>query len=118
MIGDNWYALQEGGARLVGHVHPDLGQVIAVGLGKTQGSLEEENIDLDREAIRKAAAAGLKAATDLGESKHLGSSRLFAVYCIELDNNVVTLLHILEKIFSNLPLFFCKKLGSGISKIG
>jgi len=58
--------LKEGGARLVGHVHPDLGQVIAVGLGKAQGSLEEENIDLDREAIRKAAAAGLKAATDLG----------------------------------------------------
>ena len=108
IIFHNWYALQEGGARLVGHVHPDLGQVIAVGLGKTQESLEEENIDLDREAIRKAAAAGLKAATDLGESEHLGSSRLFAVYCIKLDNNVITSLHILEKFFFNLPLFSAK----------
>ena len=51
---------------MVGKVHPDLGQVVAVGLGKPSGVLDEENIDMDREAVRKAAAAGVRAVTDLG----------------------------------------------------
>ncbi|XP_023344234.1 cytosol aminopeptidase [Eurytemora carolleeae] len=58
--------LKGGSWRLVGKVHPDLGQVVAVGLGKPSGVQDEENIDMDRESVRKAAAAGVRAVTDLG----------------------------------------------------
>ena len=37
-----------------------------MGLGKPGGYLDEENIDMKREAIRKAGAAGVRAVTDLG----------------------------------------------------
>ena len=66
------YGAQAGSWRLVGEVHPDLGQIVAVGLGKNEddnGMFDEENIDMKREAVRKAAAAGIKAVSDIGE-KH------------------------------------------------
>ena len=51
---------------MLGLVHPDLGQVIAVSLGKSRGLNKQENINLDREAVRSAAAAGVRASADLG----------------------------------------------------
>lgn len=65
---------------MLGEVHPDFGAVVAVGLGKTdQGVDNEEDIDLGKEAVRKAAAAGVRAAAvlkarevqieDLGDSE-------------------------------------------------
>jgi len=58
--------LKAGSSRLLGVVHPDLGQVIAVSLGKARGLNKQENINLDREAARSAAAAGIRAGVDLG----------------------------------------------------
>jgi len=58
--------LKGGCSRLVGRVHPDLGPVIAVGLGKPEVDDPEENLSLVREAVRNAAAAGVRAATDHG----------------------------------------------------
>ena len=60
------YFIQAGSSRLLGVVHPDLGQVIAVSLGKARGLNKQENINLDREAARSAAAAGIRAGVDLG----------------------------------------------------
>ena len=62
----NLYFIQAGSSRLLGVVHPDLGQVIAVSLGKARGLNKQENINLDREAARSAAAAGIRAGVDLG----------------------------------------------------
>ena len=59
---------QAGASRLLGSVHPDYGPVVAVGLGKHNDTLNtEENIDLNREAVRGAAAAGIRAVKQLGE---------------------------------------------------
>eukprot|EP00088_Acartia_fossae_P022174 TRINITY_DN2343_c1_g1_i1.p1 TRINITY_DN2343_c1_g1~~TRINITY_DN2343_c1_g1_i1.p1 ORF type:complete len:501 (+),score=147.99 TRINITY_DN2343_c1_g1_i1:40-1542(+) len=59
-------ALKEGSSRLVGVVHPDHGPVIAVGLGKHKELNPEEGIDTNREAVRMAAAAGVKTLAELG----------------------------------------------------
>ena len=59
--------LEAGKSRHLGLIHPDLGPVIAVGLGKRGAGPEdgEEGVDSAREAVRKAAAAGVRAAADL-----------------------------------------------------
>ena len=49
-------------------MHPDYGPIIAVGLGKHNKEFNaEENIDLNREAVRGAAAAGIRAVNQLGK---------------------------------------------------
>jgi len=58
--------LKEGTSRLLGVVHPDIGQVVAVGLGKNKEYNEEEGVDKNREGVRTAAAAGVRAISDLG----------------------------------------------------
>jgi len=59
--------LKSGSSRLLGSVHPDYGPIIAVGLGKHNKEFNaEENIDLNREAVRGAAAAGIRAVNQLG----------------------------------------------------
>jgi len=68
--------VKAGGSRLIGKVHPDHGPVIAVGLAKSKGV--EEGLDHDRESVRKAAAAGVRAAAEIGAThvqiESLGSS--------------------------------------------
>lgn len=55
-----------GEARYLGNLHPDLGHVIAVGVDQAEQPEDpEENIDLHRENIRIAAAAGVKVAADM-----------------------------------------------------
>lgn len=61
--------LKAGSSRYLGEVHQDLGNVIAVGLGASKYSVnEEEQIDEGREAVRNAAAAGIRAALELKAS--------------------------------------------------
>ena len=59
--------LEAGKSRLLGHLHEDIGPVVVVGLGKKDGREfdSEEGIDWGREAVRKAAAAGVRAAAEL-----------------------------------------------------
>jgi len=58
--------VKAGASRLIGPVHQDLGHVVVVGLGKAgQGVDDEEEIHKGREAVRTAAAAGVRAALDL-----------------------------------------------------
>jgi len=59
--------VEAGKSRHLGLVHPDLGPVVAVGLGKSlQQTLDmEEGLNMARETVRKAAAAGVRAATEL-----------------------------------------------------
>ena len=58
--------VKAGGSRVLGKVHEDVGQVVVVGLGKGgQGVDKEEEIHKGREAVRNAAAAGVRAATDM-----------------------------------------------------
>jgi len=56
-----------GGARHLGLLHPDIGPVVAVGLGRRGAGEadEEEGIDGGREAVRRAAGAGVRAAAGL-----------------------------------------------------
>jgi len=63
--------VKAGGSRLIGKVHPDHGPVIAVGLAKSKGV--EEGLDHDRESVRKAAAAGVRAAAEIGATHVQGS---------------------------------------------
>jgi len=62
--------LKAGNSRLLGSLHPDLGPVVAVGLG-AGARLEdaEEGLDHGREAVRAAAAAGVRAAAALQASR-------------------------------------------------
>jgi len=58
--------VKAGASRLIGQLHEDLGQVVAVGLGKAgQGVDKEEEINKEREAVRVAAAAGVRVSLDL-----------------------------------------------------
>jgi len=55
-----------GEASYIGNIHPDLGHIIAVGLDQAEQAEDpEENINLNRENIRTAAAAGVKMAADM-----------------------------------------------------
>jgi len=58
--------LKTGETRSLGMVHQDLGQIVMVGVGKEGLGLDkEEMIDKRREAVRIAAAAGVKVATEM-----------------------------------------------------
>lgn len=60
--------VKPGSSWLLGQVHPDLGPVVAVGLGQlgARGVDTQEEIDLDREAVRTATAAGVRALASIG----------------------------------------------------
>ena len=59
--------LEAGKSRLLGQLHEDIGPVVVVGLGKKEGREfdSEEGVDWGREAVRKAAASGVRAAAEL-----------------------------------------------------
>ena len=59
--------LEAGKSRLLGQLHEDIGPVVVVGLGKKEGRGfdSEEGVDWGREAVRKAAASGVRAAAEL-----------------------------------------------------
>ena len=62
--------LKAGNSRLLGSLHPDLGPVVAVGLGSGARQEDaEEGLDQGREAVRVAAAAGVRAAATLQASR-------------------------------------------------
>jgi len=66
--------LEAGKSRLLGQLHEDIGPVVVVGLGKKEGREfdSEEGVDWGREAIRKAAASGVRAASELkAEEVHI-----------------------------------------------
>jgi len=65
-ISESGPVLKAGSSRLLGTIDGEYGPVIAVGLGEVgKGVDAEEGLDLDREAVRKAAASGVKAASAL-----------------------------------------------------
>jgi len=58
--------VKAGASRVLGQVHQDMGQVVVVGMGKAgQGVDSEEEIHKGREAVRIAAAAGVRSAFDM-----------------------------------------------------
>ena len=59
--------LEAGKSRLLGQLHEDIGPVVVVGLGKKEEREfdSEEGVDWGREAVRKAAASGVRAAVEL-----------------------------------------------------
>jgi len=64
----------QGKTRYLGPIHQDLGPVVVVGLGKKVDKRVdiEEGVDVTRENVRKAAAAGVRAAAELkAEEVHL-----------------------------------------------
>ena len=66
--------LEAGKSRFLGQLHEDIGPVVVVGLGKKEGREfdSEEGVDWGREAIRKAAASGVRAAAELkAEEVHI-----------------------------------------------
>jgi len=81
--------VKAGGSRVLGEVHDDIGQVVVVGLGKGgQGVDREEELHKGKEAVRCAAAAGVRAAfqmkagevniEDFGDSEAAGEGASLA----------------------------------------